>query len=60
MKLHVVFEMDLEEKDLRREFHTEDEQQTAIVFRSLLWNGIEDSINQVDAQNVKLDVTLKE
>lgn len=60
MKLHVVFEMDLEEKGLRKVLHTNDAHETAIALKSFMCLNIEEGIKDVGAENVKVDITLKE
>lgn len=56
MKLHVVYEMDLEEEWVREVLHTNDAHESAVAIKALLCLNIEEAIKDSGAENVKVEV----
>lgn len=56
MKLHVKFEMDIDEEPIRGACHTANAQDSAIALRSMMMLNMDEAIAEIGATNVSVTV----
>lgn len=60
MKLHVKYEMDIDEEPLREALYTKTAQESAIALRSMMMVNMEESLDVIGAENVSVTVDVVE